>query len=132
MSKFPGRLRIIQCWRISSELELFHHRLRPAFFPLQQERHVNLEFDQLRSLIFVTTGRSLKQRFETLSRLCVVFFLKWNLCEIVLRLTEFRIQFGRFFEGSLRLVELLLLHQNFATQIQSRGLIRLRLIRLID
>jgi hypothetical protein len=82
-------------------------------------------------LIFIASWSSLQQRFETFPRLGVIFLLKWNLCEIVLRLAEFRIQLGSFLEGGFGFTKLLLLHQNFATQFQGRWLIRLRLIGLV-
>jgi len=93
MFEFPCRLSVIKSWGISRKLELLHKGLRPTLFAFEQKRHVNLEFDQLCCLILVATGSLFKQCFKTLPRFSVVFFLKWNLREIVLRLAEFRIEF---------------------------------------
>ena len=49
-----------------------------------------------------------------------------------MRLTELRVGLQCLFEFSFGLVELLLLHQNFATQIQGGGLIRIRCFRIIN
>src|SRR4029453_13587749 len=132
MLKFPCSLGIIESGRVSCKLELFHHRLCAALFSFEQERHVNFKFHELCCLILIASWSSLKKRLETFPRLGVVFLLKWNLCEIVLRLAEFRIQLGCFLEGGFGFIKLLLLHQNFATQIQSPRLIRLRLIPFVD
>ena len=132
MLKFPRGLGIVQSWRIPCELELIHHRLRATLLPLEQKRHVNFELNEFCRLIFVASWRLFIQRFETLPRLRVVFLLKWNLREVILRLTEFRIQLGCLFECRFGFLKLLLLHQNLATQIEGRRLIRFRLIRFID
>ncbi len=60
MLKLPCRLRVIQSRRIAGKLELLHHPLGAAFFALQQKRHVNLEFDEIRGLIFFAAGRLVK------------------------------------------------------------------------
>ena len=132
MLKFPRRLGIIEGRGVPCKLKLLHHRVRPTFFSLEQKRHVNFEFDKLCCLIFVAARGSLIQRLETLPRLRIVLFLKGNLREVVLCFPKFRIQLGCFFKCSFGLVKLLLLHQNLATQIEGRRLIRIRLIRFID
>src|SRR5207249_5293976 len=80
----PGCLSIIKRWCIARELKLLHHRVRAAFFSLEQKRHVNLELNKLRRLILIATWSSLVQCLETLLRLCIVLLLKWNLREVVL------------------------------------------------
>ena len=114
MFKFPRRLGIVESWRIPGELELLHNRLRSTLLSFQQECHVNLEFDELCSLVLIPSWSLFKQCFETLPRFGVVFILEWNLREIVLRLAELRIELGCPFEGGFGLIKLLLLHQDFA------------------
>src|SRR5882724_8071600 len=115
MFKLPRRLGIIERGRIARELELLHHRLRATLLSFKQKCHVNFEFNELGRLILIAPRSSIIQRFETLPRLCVVFLLKWNLREVVLRLAELRIGLSCFFEGPLSTVKLLLLHQDLAT-----------------
>ena len=127
----PGCLSIIKRWCIARELKLLHHRVRAAFFSLEQKRHVNLELNKLRRLILIATWSSLVQCLETLLRLCIVLLLKWNLREVVLRFAELWIKLGRLLKCGLGVVKLLLLHQNLATQIKRCRLVRVSLIRLI-
>ena len=79
MFKFPRRLGIVERWRIPRELELLHNRLCSTLLSFQQERHVDLEFDELRGLVLIPSWSLVKQRFETLPRFGIVFILKWNL-----------------------------------------------------
>src|ERR1700730_4595074 len=132
MFKFPGRLRVIQSRRVARELELLHHFLGATISALEQQRHVNFELKQLRSLIFVATGSWGKECFEPITCLCVIFFLEWNLREVVLGLAEFRIDLQRFLKSRLGLVEFLLLHQNLTAKIHGRRLIRLGPISFVD
>ena len=91
--------------------------MRPALFAFHQKGHINFELDQLGRLVFVATGHAFIQRLETVTRFCVLFLFEWNLREVVLRIAKFRIQLRRLFESGLGIVELPLLHQNFASQI---------------
>ena len=59
MLKFPSRLGVIECGRVSGKLKLVHHRVCAALFSFEQKRHVNLEFDELCRLIFIASGRAL-------------------------------------------------------------------------
>ena len=111
----PRCLGVIERRRISGELKLLHHRMRAALFPLEQNRHVNLEFDKLRRLIFIAARDSIIKRFKTLLRLCVVLFLKGYLRQVKLRFAEFRVEPDCLLKCSFGLVKLLLRHQNFAT-----------------
>ena len=110
MLKLPGGLRIIERRGVAGELELLHHLLGAALFAFEQKRHVNLELDQLRRLVLVAPGRLAEQSFETLTRLDVILFLKWDLRQVVLRFAEFRIDLGCFLKGGFRQIVLLLLH----------------------
>jgi hypothetical protein len=85
-----------------------------ALFSFEQKRHVNLEFDELCRLIFISSGRALVQRLETVSRFCIFLLLKGNLRQIVLCLAKFGIQLRGLLKCRLGLIELLLLHQNLA------------------
>ena len=104
--KLPSCLRVVQRRRVSRKLELLHHLLRAALFAFEQKRHVDLELNDLRRLILIAPWRLLKERVEALSRPCIIFFLKRNLREIILRLAEFRIRFGRLLKRCFRFVEL--------------------------
>jgi hypothetical protein len=81
-------------------------------------------FDQLRRLVLVVARRLGKERFETIARLRIFFFLERDLGEIVLRLAEVGIIRKRFPESGLRFIEFAFLHQNFAAQIIGRGVVR--------
>ena len=131
MLVLPCCLRVIERRGIARELEFLHHRVRPALFALHQKGHVNFELNQLGRLVFVATGHAFIQRLETVARFCVLFLFEWNLREVVLRIAKFRIQLRRLFESGLGIVEFFLLHQNFASQIQGRGLIGIRLVRFV-
>ena len=132
MLKLPSCLRVVQRRRVSRKLELLHHLLRAALFAFEQKRHVDLELNDLRRLILIAPWCLLKERVEALSRPCIIFFLKRNLREIILRLAEFRIHFGRLLKRGFRIVEFLLLHQNLAPQIEDWRLIRVGRIGLVD
>ncbi len=132
MLKLPGRLGVVKRRRISCKLKLLHHLLRAALFVFEQKGHVDLELDNLRGLILVASWRLLKKRLETLARLSISFFLKWDLREIILRFAKFRIDLGRLFKRCFCFVEFLLLHQNLTAQIEDRRLIRIGCIGLVD
>ena len=117
MLKLPRCLRVIESWGVSGKLELFHHLLRPTVLAFEQKRHENFELDDLRSLILVATRRLLEKSFETVAGRGVILLLEWNLSQIVLGLTEFRIDLQGFLEGRFCFVVFLLFHQNFAAQI---------------
>ena len=91
--------------------------MRPALFALHQVGHVNFELDELGRLVLVAARYAFIQGVETVPRFCVLFLLEWNLREVVLRIAKFRIQLCCLFERSLSIVELPLLHENFASQI---------------
>ena len=110
----PRCLGIIKRRRISGKLKLLHHRVRAALFSLEQMRHVNLEFNKLRRLIFIAARDSIIKPLKTFSRLCVVLLLEGDLREVVLRFAKFRVQPGCLFKCGFGLVKLLLLHQNLA------------------
>ena len=130
--KLPGRLGIVKSRRISCELKLFHHLLRATLFVFEQKSHVDLELNNLCGLIPVASRRLLKERFEPLARLDIIFFLKWNLREIILRFAKFRIDLRGLFKRCFCFVELLLLHQNLTAQINDRRLIRVGCIGFVD
>src|SRR4051812_12175523 len=101
MFEFPGGLRVVKRRGITGELELLHHLLRLAIFALEQEGHENLELDHLSGLILIAARRLTEQSLKLLARFGVVLFLKWNLRQVVLRLPEFWIGFGRLLERCL-------------------------------
>ena len=114
MLKFPSRLGVIERRRIPGKLKLIHHRVCATLFSFEQKRHVNLEFDELRCLIFIASRGAFVQRLETVPRFRIFLLLKGNLRQIILSLAKFRIQLGCLLKCRFRLVELLLLHQNLA------------------
>ena len=132
MFVLPRSLSVIESRRIACKLELLHHGVRAALFAFEQKRHVNLEFNKLCRLILIATWSSLVQRLETLPRFCVVLLFERNLREIILRFAELWIKLGCCLKCSFGLVKLLLLHQNLATQIEGRWLIRIGLVRFIN
>jgi hypothetical protein len=105
--------------------------VRFALFALHQVGHVNFELDELGRLVFIAAGYAFVQRFETVPRFCVLLLFKWNLREVVLGIAKLRIQLCCLFKRSLSIVELPLLHENFASQVQGRRLIRIRLVRFV-
>ena len=128
MFELPGRLRVVERRCVARELELLHHLLRAAVFAFEKQRQINFEFDDLRDLILVAArrGRGAEERFKPIARLCVILFLERNLREVVLRFAEFRIDLRSLFEGGFCAVEIFLGQQNFAAQINGRGLIWIR------
>ena len=100
-----------------------------TLFALEQKCEVNPELNKFRRLVLVAARRTLVQCLKPFPCFCVVLLLKGNLRKVELRFSELRIQFGCLLKCSFGLVELLLLHQNLATQIQGQRLVRICLVR---
>ena len=126
---FPRCLGVIQRRRISRKLKLLHHRVRATLFAIEQKCQVNPELNKFCRLVLIAARRTLVQCLEPFPCFCVLLLLKGNLRKIELRFAELRIQFGCLLKCSFGLVELLLLHQNLATQIQGQRLVRICLVR---
>ena len=60
MLELPRRLRVIKRRGITGELELLHQFLSAAILSFQQVGEKNLEVDQLRGVVLVSTGRLLQ------------------------------------------------------------------------
>ncbi len=89
MLKLPCRLCVIKSRRVAGKLKLLHQLLGAAVFAFQQPRHVDVEFDELRRLAFVSAGYLAQERFKSIARRSIIFFLQWHQRQIELRLPEF-------------------------------------------
>ena len=105
--------------------------MRAAVFALQQIRDVNVELDQLRRFALIAAGLA-QERFKSIARGRVIFFLQRHQREIELGLPEFRIDLQRFLKFHFGLIELFLLEQNLAAQIQGRSLVWLCRVGFVD